>query len=235
MNTSRFPFRVIASLLAIVILAVLGVFWWKSLPEAALPEPLKPTDLSGLQTVVDRGIPEENRLQFEARILSLQEEISAQETQNIGLELQLGNAYYTIGELGKAVEQYDKILATHPADAPALENKGQTVLEMGDPNGALELWGRAVASSPFEGTYLRMADAIEQNFPERRDALKTLLEDAISTLGQSSVLLTRLGKWYEQEGEIAEAISHYEIAVQLDPDNQELIQTITRLRTPGTP
>ncbi len=175
-------------------------------------------------------MPAENRARFDERIVALQAEIAGKETQDIGLELQLGNAFYAIGELGKAVEQYDKILATHPTDAPSLENKGQALLEMGDANGALEEWGRAIASSPFEGTYLRMVDVLEEQFPERHDSVKILLEDAIATLGQSPALLIRLGKWHESKGELAEAISHYEIAVQLDPGNQDLIQTITRLR-----
>ncbi len=239
MNSSRSGFRLVASILALVILSVLGILWWKSsdIPVVPAPSEDQGTDMSGLQTVVDRGIPAENRARFDERIASLQGEIAAKEAQDIGLELQLGNAFYAIGELGKAVEQYDKILATHPTDAPALENKGQALLEMGDANGALEVWGRAIAASPYEGTYLRMVTVLEEQLPERRDSVKTLLEDAIATLGQSPALLIRLGKWHESKGELAEAISHYEIAVQLDPGNQDLIQTITRLRDElsGTP
>jgi len=210
----------ISTLVGLVVVAVTGWLLYRQVnPPAPVVE--KPT----LLTVVDRGISEEDLAIQRQKIADLEAQIAEKNAageRDINLILQLGNLYYGIGELEKSVEQYNDILSTHPNDAPSLENRGQALLEMGDYVGALESWQQALAVNPYEVTYLRVADLITEHFPESQDQVRIVLENAITNLGQTAGLLKRLGEWYEANEMYDEAISHYKVALQLDPDDEWL-------------
>lgn len=183
-----------------------------------------------LVTRVDRGISAEDMVLFDERI-GKQEAMVAEGERDITEILVLGNLYYSVGDLTKAAASYRDILSSHPNDAAAHENLGQTLIEMGDYPGA-ELELRAAANvSAYEPTYLKLADLIAEHFPERQREIQGILEAAIGNLGQTPGLLTRLGKWYADNGRLEEAISHYEVAHQLAPDDNAIEQEIERLRS----
>ncbi|GEM_PF-3247170 len=209
-STSRFsPLIVVLALL--VILATAAYAWRRAQPSV----PILP-----VQEVVDRGMTDEDRARFEARLADAVAQADAAEERDVFLLLQVGNAYYTLGRLGEAVAVYQDILSMNPNDAPALENMGQTLLEMGNYPAAFEAWQRAAAVSPDETTYIRMADLVRDYMPESRDAIRLLLEAAVANVGQTYALMVRLGDWYAGEGQYDRAVSHYEVALQLQDDPQ---------------
>ncbi|OGL66334.1 hypothetical protein A2856_01395 [Candidatus Uhrbacteria bacterium RIFCSPHIGHO2_01_FULL_63_20] len=209
-------------LASVAVVIVVGAFWFArdrafSLPGADIVEK------------VDRGISPEDMVKFEERIAK-QEAVVAEGERDISEILVLGNLYYSVGDLAKAKAAYEDILSINPNDAAALENLGQTLIEMGDYARAEARLRAAVNVSAYEPTYIKLADLIDEHFPGRRGEIQGILETAIANLGQTPGLLVRLGRWYADRGMLAEAISHYEVARQLDPENDLIIQEIERLR-----
>src|SRR3989338_7752505 len=133
----------------LIFLIVIGLMWRFSKNNQLLSsEP----DASEFVTWVDRGMPESIAAELELRIQTLEASIEADtdEKKDISQILELGNLKYAYGDLAGAKEQYERILSTHPTDAPAHENLGQTLLEMGDVIGAEGHWrcGNPTLSSP---------------------------------------------------------------------------------------
>jgi tetratricopeptide (TPR) repeat protein len=222
--------KAILTAVAAFILILIGFFAWRQ--SAAWKDGgsfLGPQYLER----VDRGMSAEDRAKFDGQILEMQATIEKQIQENkrdVSYILALGNLYYTIGELKLAEEQYRDILSTLPNDAPALENLGQVQLEKGDYEGAEESWLKAVSASPYELTYLRLADLIRERIPEHKDRLKPLLENAVANLGQTYALMIRLGDWYAADGQYDRAVSHYEVALQLEPDSPDARQQLEEYR-----
>lgn len=219
--------KVIAAGLVIV---VLGGYWiWR----AASPKTPSVPETIPFSTVVDRGMSEEQVQVFRDKIVEFEAMVAEGEangTRDVSVILSLGNLYYTIGELETASSWYEEILRTNPDDSPALENLGQALLEMGDFAGAEVSWKKAADIDGYEQTYIKLADLIEERFPERTAEVQTILEIAIANNGQTTGLLTRLARWYASQGMLDEAISHYQVAYQLDPGDQAVKSELDALR-----
>ena len=207
--------RIASILVSILMLVAIGFFAWRQTAAWKDPEGTTETFLER----VERGMRSEDRAVFESQLQQLQhewDEKHAKGERDTQLLLRLGNAYYTIGELKLAADQYRNILSTNPNDAAALENLGQTQLEMGDYLGAEATWVKAIDASPFEATYLRMVELINVHIPEQHARVKDILEHGITNLGQTYGMMIRLGDWYASEGQYDRAVSHYEVALQLN-------------------
>jgi len=224
--------KIIGATLGIIIV-ILGVYFLY----ARLPESSNNTtgeeENGEFQEAVDRGISDEDWTRFDERIAGLVADIEEREAsgnRDISLHLQLGNAYYMTGQLSLAIEQYDNILSTHPNDAAALENKGQVLLEAGDPAGAEVAWRKAISVGAQESVYFSLTKLIRDEFPDRTDDIRTILEEGIATLGQTQGFMVDLGNWYHEEGMLDEAISHYEVAWQLSGNNEAIKAVLDDLR-----
>lgn len=197
---------------ATVVLLLSFLFWRTQSAPAPTPQPQ-------LRTFVDRGLSPDAQLLFDSRLdalLKQKEELDTAGTRDITLLLRLGGQYYQMGLLTESASQYRDILSTHPNDAPALENLGQTLLEMEDYSGALESWQRAFIVFPTETTLVRIVDLIIQVSPDRDDRVGPLLEQGIATFGQKYDFMIRLGDWHARKGDYVRAVSHYEVALQLN-------------------
>ncbi|MFC1788226.1 tetratricopeptide repeat protein [Patescibacteria group bacterium] len=203
----------IITILSIIILLIAGGVWVNNTYFTDQPE--QPT----IVTKVDRGISEEDMPIFQERIDDLIQQIAKSEKRDINLILQLGNMYYSVGELALSLEKYNDILSTDPDDGPALENKGQTLFEMGSLVEAEEVWRKALSIDNNERTYLKVAALLDENYPERKNELLSFLEDAVSTIGQTPGLMVALGNWHRNNGDLDAAISHYDVASKLAPDD----------------
>ncbi len=217
---------------AALIIVGLGGYWeWNQL-RLSEPGTIDPSELT-LVTTVDRGMEPDVRATFEERLAvqkQLVEDNEANGTRDLTAILVLGNMYYGLGELDTAANWYRDILRTNPNDPPALENLGQAQLEMGDYAGAEASWRAAVNISAYEVTYLKLADLIDEHFKERTAEVQMILETAIGNIGQTTGLLTRLGRWYASQGMYEEAISHYQVASVLDPNDESIKETLMELK-----
>ncbi len=221
-------FRGYIVLVAIVVIVSVGAFW--------LQDYLRyQSDGSGAETeflsYIDRGLTEEVQIYYDQKIAELEASIESQgEEPSLGDLLELGNAYNTVGELAKAKEMYGMILVREPNDVPALENLGTTLNLMQDYYGAEEAWIAAAELSGSESHVLKLVDLINENIPEHKDRVKVILELAVNHIGQTSGLLSALGEWYFEQGEFDRAVSHYEVAIDLNPENEILEARLAEIR-----
>ncbi|MBU0531104.1 MAG: tetratricopeptide repeat protein, partial [Candidatus Uhrbacteria bacterium] len=215
-------------LLAIVIIVVVGAFWYQDYVKyQQVPEETGPEFLE----FVDRGLDEELQAKYDLIIAELEASIADQgEMPNTGDLLNLGNAYYAVGELGKAKDTYARILIQSPDDVPALENIGTTLYAMGDYYGAEDAWVAATELAGNESHILRLVDLINEHIPEHKDRIKPMLELSIAQLGQTPGLLTELGEWYFEQGDYDRAISHYQVALTVDPDSDSIKKRLAEIR-----
>ena len=222
-------YRIAVTVVAAIVLISVGFFAWRQ--TAARRDGGEPP--KELVEQVDRGMSAEGRALFEEKVRTLENELSEKQAKgerDVNLLLRLGNAYYTVGALKRAAEPYRDILSTNPNDAPALENLGQTQVEMQDYEGAYESWRRAVNIEPYETTYMRLIDLIDEYLPEYRPQIKEISEAAIANIGQTYGMMIRFGDWYASEEQYDRAVSHYEVALQLN-ENAEARKQLEEYRT----
>jgi len=100
--------------------------------------------------------------ELRARIATLEAQ-AAEEPENLSLLINLGNAYYDIGDPAKSVEYYERSIKIRPDNPHVLVDCGSMYRELGQPRKALELFERAIAIDPEfpqayfnKGTVLRM-------------------------------------------------------------------------------
>ncbi len=204
----------IALAVAALIILIVGGLWAWDTYEAGKPASNK----RPLVTWVDRGIQEESLPIFLQRVEDLKAELAAADAEgrrDVTIYLRLGNAYYTLGELGKAAENYREILRTNPQDSPAHENLAQALVEMGDFAGAEAEWRLAIQYGGTEQSYLKLAAFITENYSARMDEVLTILEEGVADNQQTPGFMVAIGNWYRAKGKLPEAISHYRVADRL--------------------
>lgn len=220
--------RLVLAAALIVIVAVGGLWVWDTYT-AGRPNSDKPA----LVLWVDRGIQEGSLPIFLQRVEDLKAELSAADSEgrrDISIYLRLGNAYYTLGELGLAAENYREILRTHPQDGPAHENLAQALVEMGDFEGAENHWREAIRYSGTEQSYLKLAAFLTEQYPGRADEVLEILEAGVADNKQTPAFMVAIGNWYRARGQLEQAISHYEVADRLLGGNASIQIEIQQMR-----
>jgi len=212
--------------IAVIVIATVGVFWFF--------ENQNISQKKELVSYVDRGMTVEVQEHLDGLIADAQKRLDEKGGQDLGIFLELGSLYYQTGNLEASREQNEKILKIQPNDTPALENLGQTLKEMEDFAGAEDAWRKAITHGAQEQIYFRLSEMISKEFPERNEEAREVLEDGVATIGQTPGLMISLGNWYREEGQYEKAISHYQVAAKLDPDNSALQSTIQEIRDEWT-
>ena len=216
-------------LAAIIIIIIVGAFWYQDYVKYQNQGPSE--DETEFLSYIDRGLTEEAQIHWDRVIAELEVSIASQgEEPSLGDLLELGNAYNTVGQLAQAKEMYGQILTRSSTDVPALENLGTTLYLMEDYYGAEETWLLAAELSGSEPHILKLVTLINEHIPEHKAQVKTILELAIDQLGQTPGFLAALGEWYYEQGEFERAVSHYRVALQIDPDNEILARRLEEIR-----
>jgi len=134
----------------------------------------------------------------------------------------LGSAYQKMGQLDRAMENYDKAITLDPNDYLAYTNRGVILDKMGESDRALESYGKAVISNPgdykayFNRGLLydkmgRIAEAIE----DFEMALRLNMMDP----GTVAWAHNNLGILYGKAGMYDRSIAEFNIAIAIDPNN----------------
>ncbi len=159
----------------------------------------------------------------------------------------LGESYLELGQPEQAIPALEAAIAIERTDADALYKLGQAYLAVDDPQKAVEYLQRAVRLVPdFAEAYTALIDAYtaldqpdyvsyargmlaysQQDYVTAR----THLEQATQTLSDFLPAWVGLGLTYEQLGQIEQAMSAIERALQLDPNDLLAQQTYGRLHT----
>lgn len=229
MKLPKLTIKGVIFILAVLVLVASGLAWkfnWLKVINSGSSE-------DNFITYVDRGFQGDDKATLEQKIADQENKLATDPefAKDLSQWLTLGNMKYQLGDLAGAKEVYEThILADHPADGAALENLAQTLYEMQDYEGAELRWRAALSVNPWEVTYLKLVDLIANKFPERQNEIQSILEEAIVNLGQTPGLLRRLGDWYADNGQYDRALSHYEVAKQLAPDDTTIDERIESVR-----
>jgi Tfp pilus assembly protein PilF len=155
--------------------------------------------------------------------LSLWSYVTQKEPQKASIAYtNLGSAYQKMGQLDRAMENYEKAIALDPNDYLAYTNRGVIFDKIGEFDRALESYNKAVLSNPedykpyFNRGLLydkmgRTTDAIDDFEMAKRLNMKDprIVAWAHNNLG---ILYCKIGM-YDQ------SIADFNIAVSIDPDN----------------
>ena len=179
---------------------------------------------------IDWGFDDAGRAHAQQRFDNAQknwQEAVLKGERDISLLLRLGDAYYGMGELGRAISSYNEILRTHPTDLPALENKGRALLDAKQYAEAERVWRQALElPNVTETTVLRVVDLVLTHLPDRRADLPPVLELGLVRFGQTVGLMLAHGRYYQAIGNVEQAIKHYEIVKTLDPKRTKVMDKL---------
>lgn len=136
----------------------------------------------------------------------------------------LANALARRGELGEAVEHYDRILAAKPDEPKVLIQRGTALINLGQSERGLADFRQAVALSPDDPEpRLRLAEALEHvgdaaaAAAQRGDAARLAEGDP----KQRSEILADEADKRLQQGDLEGALAGFQQALSVDPENTD--------------
>ncbi len=167
----------------------------------------------------------------EKRIIVTESAIAAQEA--VGevdwdLYTVLGYDYETIGNLKRASEVYETYLALNPVNYVAWHQYGEVMHARGDLATAETAYRQVLSMTTVSDYILDLVDVIYEQDPngERKDEIKSILELAVQSEGQTTTFMVYLGKWERRYGDCDRAIEYYENARTLAEGKDDLVKNI---------
>ncbi len=147
-------------------------------------------------------------------------------------EVGLGDVELARKDPKAALPHFDRVLAAHDTDVPALVGRGQALSALGRDADALAAFEAAVAADPSLADIRRRVEVmrfrgLERDLSRARQAARdNKLEDAtaayeraIATSPDSGVLYRELGAVERRKGDSGRALEHFRRAVELDPSD----------------
>lgn len=130
----------------------------------------------------------------------------------LNVHLELGNVHLAQSELAEARDEYAKCLRINPGNPVAAFNQGLALRKMGDNQGAVKLYERALESDPkFREPAMELAVLYIQG---------NKVDDALRVLGGltnvDAIALSLLGAAHLQKGNLDEAQKHLEASLKRD-------------------
>lgn len=188
-----------------------------------------------LVKTVDVDMSDEIRNTFDQRILVTKAAIEARESvgQDVALlQFALASDADIIGDLVTAREYYEDYMQSNPVNFTVMLNYAAILTRMGDLDRAEEMYRHVIEIVPTEehlNRYVRFLETYNEN--GSRDAeLKDLYELSLDFIGQREWILLGLGDWYLRNNDCKAAIDHYEVALQINPSNENTQNDIAELR-----
>lgn len=192
---------------------------------ALLPKETK--SYEGLTLEEDLQTNDVTQHYFDHRISVGEAAIEAREAagqENMNIVFAVANDADFIGDLVRGREGYEAFLQLNPISYVAWSNYGSVLDRMGDTEGADEAYWQALNLNASAGQFDKYVRFLERNnadgvYDER---LKEIYELSITVLGQEVWNMKGLAEWYLGQGDCEEAVDHYEVALQLAPDDPGL-------------
>lgn len=127
--------------------------------------------------------------------------------------------YYRMGQKDKYKELMEQIIAQDPTNATLYYNLGVTAFEMGDNDGAISYYEKALEYSPeMAEARLNIAAAILSN--------EAKIVEEMNTLGMSKADTKKYDELAEKRKDIyRKALPYLETVMENDPENLEAIRT----------
>lgn len=181
------------------------------------------------------AIPQELRNTYEQRIAVSEAAYAAREDAGQYDELlafAIGSDADIIGDLAKARKYYEAYFQVNPVNFTVMLDYARVLANMGDLERAGETYRHLIEIVPTEQHLNRYARFLENNYQDgsHDKELRELYEAALDHLGQQEWILLGLGQWYERNDDCKAAIDHYEVALQLNPENEHTQEDLADLR-----
>lgn len=140
------------------------------------------------------------------------------------LYLMIGSDANMIGDMVKAREAYEALLALNPIHYTAWNSYANILMIMGDNDAADEAYYRAIEIVQTEENFRDYVYFLEHSYPEgeKDERIEEILNLAVTTMGQTRWAMVTLAQWYYDHGDCDRALSHLEIAIANEPDFESL-------------
>ena len=179
-------------------------------------------------------LSEEDIAEFDLQISILQAVIDAGADDYIYDEYyQIGYYQFRLGDLKAARAAYEIVVEGDPGNETAWNNLGDIFVEMGDVEGAENMYLNAIEALPSEQAYRKLVQYLETYHPGRVEDVGGLLKQAVEDNPSSGSLWAMLAEWYVDQEDYESAVAAYNTAVELRPNNSALksdLEEAIRLR-----
>lgn len=181
----------------------------------------------GLTTSMTVDMDEATRTYFANRLATEEAAIDAAEAKGEDVDMDLyfaaADDAYSLGDLVTARQNIELQLQGNSANYTAWDFYGTVLEAMGDYDGARTAYLKAIDSgAKVEEFYRDYVTLLENHYPSEQSEIKRILELSVTERGQSSWNMVELGRWYVVNGDCQRAIDHYNVAVALSPQNQDI-------------
>ncbi len=207
--------KIVITAVGLVIIGLIGLKW---ATDGAL---ISGDRYPGFVNQEEVEIPPEARMQWEARLdtalASLAhdpDDLSQLQTTAV-LELELGLYADARGHM-------EQVLDKNEINPVAWTIYGDIAAKMHDYETAELAYAKSLELSIDQQVLLKLENVWRNNLPSQYPNIEVLYQDAIVSVGQQPFLLIRLAQFYADEGRYEEAASHLKVAMDLDPENEDI-------------
>lgn len=146
--------------------------------------------------------------------------------------LQLGLLYKSAEDYRGAEGAWQFAVLIRPKDAVAFHNLGELYwLHMPDYPKAEEYFKKSIELSPMPLTYDKLYQLYRYSYKEKAGLADDVLLEGIEKNPKEPYLTYTLAQYYEETGNISQAIVYYEKTLFLYPDNSQLKQYVEKLKS----
>ncbi len=156
----------------------------------------------------------------------------SQDPASADTRLGLAFAYQQQGDWQQALEEYDTVLESDPANTAALYNKGIVLMQLGENKAAEETLWDVLEIAP---DHALAAKGLGEYYVAKQQYQSALVavEPVVEARPEFADLQFIAGYSYEQLGQVAQAVERYEAALRYAPDLVEARDGLKRLGEGG--
>ena len=141
------------------------------------------------------------------------------------MHFSLALAYQKLDKNDLAIKEFQTVLADNPQFTPAYFSYGELLETQGNIDEAVVLYKKALSAQPEQNGY-RLALANIYVNEAKLDKAENILQEALRHDSKNYLIYVGLGHVYYTMGEYNRALTMYESAQKLEPDNRDVIYYI---------
>ncbi|MGA2026167.1 MAG: tetratricopeptide repeat protein [Syntrophobacteraceae bacterium] len=142
-------------------------------------------------------------------------------SQNDTIYVNRGDAYYRLGNLWQAIEDFDKAVEINPKNAGAYSSRGVTYAKLGDHRQAISDYDRVIEINPKYPEVYNSRGVAYSKLGNNRQAISDY-DMAIEINPEYADAYNNRGAAYGELGNNRQAISDYDRAVEINPEYAEV-------------
>ncbi len=219
---NRFSRKQIALGVSILVLLALGAYGlWRVWPQLTDP-------YYGLVTSIDVQMEDSTRVLLQQRLATAQASLASQVSSGAEVDNQLylviAENEKMLGDLVASRKTYEKYLALMPTSYVAWNSYAALLELMTDYPNAEAGYKKSLDLLKTEEYYRDYVEFLKLHYPDRRNDVKAVLDDAYKNLLQTPWTMTALGDWFFETGDCDQGKAHYDVAISLSPDDAAVLK-----------